>query len=620
MFGLREKLSLSFAALLIIVLALGAQTIRHLMVLEAKVTDITESRFESVLAAGDIQEGLGRLDSGVLSTMMGSPLSGTKLIEDGRAQAARGLTVLATWAAQREEAAHVDELAEAYRTYVDAVEAALAGNLAEEAFEERYADVLKPYYNTAIALATVIEENSQNKVMALNLQARQRVRDAKLQTLVVLGIAFFIAVAAIYATGRYILVPILQLTHSAEEVRSGNLDVELPPASNDELGRLTMAFNQMAASLKALRTTEKAELLKLHLATERIFGSLRDAIALVTTEGIVEVATPVACDAFGLVRGGSVHDTQAAWVRELFDRACAADRPVRFDAPKDVVQQFIGNDEYFFYPEGLPILDEDGKVRGVVLMIHDITQLREQSELKRDVVSTVSHQLKTPLTSIRMAHHLLLDGKMGPLTDKQEDLIQTARDESDRLYRMVEGLLDINRIKSGRVSMECAPMPAAMAVQLAAEPFEVQAKQGGVTLEVSLPDDLPELWVDATRIEHVFSNLISNALKYTPAGGSVSVRAAAEEEFVRVDVVDTGQGIPYEYQDQIFNQFFRVPNQDGVSGAGLGLAIVRQIVEAHGGTITVCSEPGGGTTFVVRVPRADCAQALGLVEEAGFGV
>jgi signal transduction histidine kinase len=225
--------------------------------------------------------------------------------------------------------------------------------------------------------------------------------------------------------------------------------------------------------------------------------------------------------------------------------------------------------------------------------------------MKRGVISTVSHQLKTPLTSIRMAIHLLLEEKVGTLTEKQVELLLAAREDSDRLHSILNNLLDISRIESGRVLMEFRTVSPHSMVLEALEPFQRAAQDQGVTLNVDLPGDLPEVWADTVRMNHVLANLLSNALRYTPAGGRVTVLARADEEWVHFSVSDTGRGIPSKYLPRIFEQFFRVPEQGKETGAGLGLAIVKEIVEAHGGTVGVESTEGKGSTFTFTLRRAD---------------
>jgi signal transduction histidine kinase len=214
-----------------------------------------------------------------------------------------------------------------------------------------------------------------------------------------------------------------------------------------------------------------------------------------------------------------------------------------------------------------------------------------------------------------MAIHLLLEEKAGSLTDKQAELLIAARDDSDRLHAIVEDLLDISRIESGRAQMDCrAISPVALALQ-AVEPFQSACKDHGVRLTIEVPDDLPEVWADRIRIDHVFSNLLSNALKYTAPGGSVTLAAQGFKEWVSFSIADTGRGIPRQYLDKVFDQFFRVPGDASETGAGLGLAIAKEIVEAHGGTISVESSDGKGSRFTFTLRRADAIAQEGSKNE-----
>jgi signal transduction histidine kinase len=268
-------------------------------------------------------------------------------------------------------------------------------------------------------------------------------------------------------------------------------------------------------------------------------------------------------------------------------------------------QHFVRGEERFYRPEAVPILDNDRQLTGIILVLHDVTQLRQQDEIKRGVISTVSHQLKTPLTSIRMAIHLLLEEKVGALTEKQAELLLAAKEDSDRLHNILNNLLDISRIESGRAQIEFQGVSPHLMVSEAAESLRRAAQDQGVSLNVDLPGDLPEVRADMTRIHHVFDNLLSNALKYTPPGGKITLSGKADEERVQFSVSDTGRGIPSKYLPRIFEQFFRAPDQGKETGAGLGLAIVKEIVKAHGGTVGVESTEGKGTTLTFTLKRAD---------------
>jgi signal transduction histidine kinase len=217
------------------------------------------------------------------------------------------------------------------------------------------------------------------------------------------------------------------------------------------------------------------------------------------------------------------------------------------------------------------------------------------------MVSTVSHELKTPLTSVQMAIHLLLEEIVGPLSAKQIELLLAARQDADRILTMINDLLDLTRIEQGRLTLDLEPAPVADIANEAITRSHHPADDAGVTLELLLADHLPDVRVDRDRIEHVFDNLIMNAIQHTPRGGIITLAARHAGEWIEFQVRDTGTGIDREFLPRVFEKFYRVPTARP-GGAGLGLAIVREIVTAHGGHIDVESEPGHGTTFTFSLP------------------
>ena len=246
----------------------------------------------------------------------------------------------------------------------------------------------------------------------------------------------------------------------------------------------------------------------------------------------------------------------------------------------------------------------------MTIVLADVTHLRRLDEMKSGMLSVVSHELKTPLTSIRMGVHLLLEERIGSLTSEQGDILAAVREDSDRLNTIVENLLDMGRIESGRALVELKPVEPEQILAAAAEQVRSAFADKGVDLEVDAPASAPAVMADRAQISHVFSNLLNNALKYTPPGGKVRLIAEAPDGTtfdtegagtppaeVRFSVSDTGKGIPQQYCSRIFERFFRVPGQPGSTGAGLGLAIAKEIVEAHGGRISVSSVEGQGSQF-----------------------
>jgi signal transduction histidine kinase len=206
-----------------------------------------------------------------------------------------------------------------------------------------------------------------------------------------------------------------------------------------------------------------------------------------------------------------------------------------------------------------------------------------------------------------MAVHLLLEEAVGPLNPKQVELLLAARQDSERLLAMVNDLLDLTRIEQGRLKLDLRPVPAAELIHEAVQRFEARARDADVILEADVDPRLPEVVADHERAVHVFDNLVGNALEHTGRGGRVRLGAHPDNGSVRFTVEDSGEGIAPEHLGHVFEKFYRVPGRHRPGGAGLGLAIVREIVVAHGGTVDVVSHPGAGSTFSFTLPMSDQA-------------
>jgi signal transduction histidine kinase len=598
-------LALGFAGLLLGIAVIGLHNISRITALGQSIDVILRENYRSVVACQEMKEALERMDSGAVFVLLGAEQKGNDQIAQNEARFDKALQVELgniTLPGEGEKAALLSKLFQKYRSDIKVM-----GNPAfgREARRKAYFDELNPQFQRIKDAADDILRINQENMVAMDARARLQAKAVRQQMYLLLLAATLVAGGFLFFTGKWILHPITRLINSAKEIQKGNLDLVIPGGSRDEIGQLSEAFNEMAASLRELRRTDQAKLLRIQRSTRQAFDNLPDAIAVVDPAGEVEVATEAAGDAFGLKPGVRLRDLTHSWIADLFDRALVDGRPTEPKGPHAAVQRFLRNEEKFFHPRAVPILDSKKEPAGVVLVFEDVTQQRLQEEMKRGVISTVSHQLKTPLTSIRMAIHLLLEEKVGGLTPKQADLLVAAGEDADRLHTIVEELLDIGRIESGKVRMDFQSVPPLRIVLEGLEPYRGAAKDQGVTLAVDLPDGLPEVLADRTRIAHVFANLLSNALKYTLPGGKISLSAIAEKAAVRFLVSDTGVGIPAKYLPQIFQQFFRVPDQGAGTGAGLGLAIVKEIIEAHGGTVGVESREGAGSTFSFSLRRAD---------------
>ncbi len=231
-------------------------------------------------------------------------------------------------------------------------------------------------------------------------------------------------------------------------------------------------------------------------------------------------------------------------------------------------------------------------------------QIQEVNQRKSAFVTLVSHELKTPLTSMMGYTALLLEGQGGPLAQRQREWLGVIRDNADRLVTLIDDLLDMARIEAGKIELQRTPLDLVPLIQEVARVLRPQLEGKGQWLTLDLAEALPAVVGDADRVRQILTNLLSNALKYTPPGGRITITARRDAGCVRVAVQDTGIGLAPEDQAQLFTPFFRAQNDatQGVGGTGLGLAITQALVELHGGAITVTSVPGQGSTFSFTLP------------------
>ncbi len=595
---------MGFGGLLLILLVVGIQSIVQFRDLGQSIDIILRENYRSVVACQEMKEALERMDSGIRFTFLGYQKEGAELIRKNEAAFDKALDIELHNITIPGEDKRATSLKALYTAYRETLRKTENDDLPLNLRRQLYFKELLPLFNQVKNTADEILQMNQNNMHEANDLARKQAATAQRQMVFFLFFGAATAIAFMIFVGKWILRPIYRLIHSAEAIRDGNLDLVVQADSRDEIGRLSEAFNDMALSLRAFRRSDQAKLALTQDAAKETFSRLPDAVAIVNLKGKVEMSTESAKNLFGLKTGTLVRDAAVDHLYRLFYNVIEQG-PLKNLEEEKLFQLFVNGDERYFHITAAPMANRDGHMTGVILVMKDVTEQRQVEELKSGLVSTVSHQLKTPLTSIRMAIHLLLEEKVGPLTEKQIELLMAAQEESDLLHRILTKLLDISRIESGSIRMDCRSVPPHLLVREAMEPFRRAAQEGGIELEAMIPDDLPMVYADTSQMDHVFSNLLSNALRYTTPGGRVSITANTEERFVRFIVTDTGSGIPNQFLQRIFEQFFRVPDQKQDTGTGLGLAIAKEIIEAHGGNINVESKEGQGATFSFTLKRAD---------------
>jgi len=259
-----------------------------------------------------------------------------------------------------------------------------------------------------------------------------------------------------------------------------------------------------------------------------------------------------------------------------------------------------------------PFSGPDSRVLGTVTVFHDVTHFKELDEMKNDFVRMVSHELRSPLAAIKQQHAVILDGLAGELTDKQRELLTRAHAKIQGLLDLINDLLDLTKMEAGYGQLEQVHLDLGEVLAELVGLLREKAASQKITLHLEMPENLPLIRADRRSMDEVFTNLVSNAINYSPDGGEVRIAAISHGDYLEVEVKDQGIGIEPEEITKIFDKFYRVksPKTRQVIGTGLGLALVKGLIEAHRGAVAVESEVGAGTTFRVKLPTVAAAKGV----------
>ena len=612
---LRAKLLLAQAPLLLALAFLGALCLLAVSSIGGSAQHILRDNYRSVLAAQRMKETIERMDSGALFVIAGQREKGMQQAIASRKRFAAELQVEEENITERGEADAARRLHRLWEAYARSF---------DELTQLKDAEACRALYFHTLEPEFIAVKDAADEILGMNQDAMVRKSERAQATAQHLGQVAAAAVVAAFLLGilastvltARLLRPLSRLSQAAHRIGEGDLDARAEVKGRDELAQLAADFNTMAAHLKRYRSSSLGELLQVQHAAQSAIDSIPDPVLIFDTRGgILNVNQAAESLLHAEMEPGAAEPLgrMEPAVREILGRMRAHVLSGKGAyAPKDFTEAVSINaidGEHYLLPRATPVRSEQGAVQGATVILQDVTRLRRFDELKNDLVATVAHEFRTPLTSLRMAVHLCLEGVVGPITEKQADLLHAAREDCVRLQGIIDDLLDLARLQAGRLEMRPLPVAVADLISRAVSEQQGVAQGRGVTLatQLLLTPDAEKIFVDPERLGLVFSNLISNAIRHTPKGGRVTVRAKESGATVRFEVEDSGEGIPAEYQRDLFTKFFRVPGSSS-GGAGLGLSIAKEIVQAHDGAIGVESAPSQGSTFFFTLPRMAQAQ------------
>lgn len=601
-----------------LVLALAAVGIASGLVARALARQpgtIWKDNYRSVLAAQRMKESVERLHEATLVDILGLPAKAPGMA-DYRAAFERELAVEVhniTEPGETEAAARLKTAWTEYRRRLDR----FASEPDEEKRRRHFGELDGSFLSVKESADEILGINQD--AMARKGQRTER-RAAFFERTLILAVivASLLGMLASVSLTTRLLRPLGVVSAAVRRFGQGDTQARARVKGEDDIAQLAQEFNTMADHLERYRKSSLGELLQAQQASQAAIDSLPDPVLMLDAAGNLQGINEAARRVLRIdpeERGNPSLDRVDPKVRSLLDRLRAhvvAGRggysPRGFE---DAVRIGHGEQESIYLPRATPIYGEGGSVTGSAIVLQDVTRLFRFDELKNNLVATVAHEFRTPLTSLRMAIHLCTEQAVGPLTEKQADLLFAARDDCERLQAIVDDLLNLSRLEAGRIELQKRRVDASSLVDLAVDVHRDAAQSRQIAVRSEVYPGLPEVFADPDRLQLVFANLLTNAIRYSPGGGEIVVRAlpstsestAAQKELVRFEVTDQGPGIPALHQTELFQKFSRIPGSPA-GGAGLGLFIARGIVQAHDGHIGLVSESGKGATFWFTIPAA----------------
>jgi signal transduction histidine kinase len=459
------------------------------------------------------------------------------------------------------------------------------------------------------ALCLRLLEYNQSRIVETNLRIKKTAsRGALLAVISATALAAVLIIGLNVQLNREVVQPTRKLRQTLKLIRSGNLAPKIDIKAGGELADLYAEFNKMT---ERLRTYEK-------LNIQQIIAEKRKAEAVVESlnEPILVTNERRECILMNQAAVRMLRLSEAQWQGKPVDRFVRDERvkallSVDLQHPPEPLAAGAwpiafenGGEMQYYRPHQTVVSEEGGGPKVLVSLFQDVTAYQKLDRMKSDFIATVSHEFRTPLTSINMTIDILAREVIGAVNEKQKDLLASAKEDAQRLTKLVKDLLDLSRLESGTYKPTREWIDFGRLAGDTMRTLDLVLKAKRLTLRMDIDPVLPRVWGDVQQLSWVLGNLVNNAVRHTEAGGIITVRASNADGSIRVSVTDTGKGIPASELDGIFGKFIQIkgPSESTPGSVGLGLAIAKEAVEAHGGTIGVTSEIGKGSTFTFTLP------------------
>jgi len=570
---IKTKLILSLGLLLALVIGLGIVGGKYIYTLKADTENILIDNYMSLEYAKDMLSALEQPDSN----------KALKLFESNLKKQERNITEVG--------------------------EADLTKNLRTE-FEQYTNNQFDNKLKTSLRnnLLGIIELN-MNAIKQKSEIAKTTANNAFVWISITGTLCFLIAFTLFFNLPSDIANPIKVLTESIKQIAEKKYSKRILLDSKNEFGELAHSFNVMAEKLEEYNNSNVSQLLFEKKRIETLINNMSDPVLGLDEDKKVIFINQEALKILNMNEGECINNfiSNLSLKNDLFKLlADSIDiEETTIEPKKQPIKIFANNKESYFEKEVLhisilPTGEEENRIVGHVIILRNVTEYKEVDFAKTNFIATISHELKTPIASIKMSLQLLNNNRIGNLNEDQAQLLASIKDDANRLLKITGELLNITQIESGNIQLSIMPVDPDELINYAINAIKTQADNKKIRFEINRPEVISMIHADNEKTAWVITNLLSNAVRYSHENSVVYITLKEENEQVFISVRDSGMGIAPEYKDKIFNRYFRVPGTRK-EGSGLGLSISKEFIEAQGGEISIESEIGNGSVFTIKL-------------------
>ncbi len=609
--SLSYKIGLGYVVLIGINLAIAIFAIYHINRLGSPVERVLKEKYQNVSAAQSMSQALAQqelvqqamLEDGFDSSLVNNFHTYKNEFYNWHQKAIEGIALPA-------EPIILDSIMlnfQAYLSVSDSLNLLLQQSITSEIQRLFYSDKIHPVAGKVEFFCNQLKQVNQQAISDADKRARDYSSQANLLIILFAAAAVILSIAASVRFTRGILKPIKSTTDTVRRIGQGQLSQKIEVTTDDEIAELGREFNKMTERLEAYERMNINQILLEKKRSEAIVAGMPVSIIVTDEANRLLLMNETAISLMGALDIDWQHKPVEDVIRdkELIQLICGQkDQVTGKKDHRSLLSLKRPDKELFFLVRRIQVEVDGKKSMGSVTVLQDVTSFKNLDRLKSEFMAAISHEFRTPLTSINMALDILLKGVKGKLNINQRELLEDAKKDGQRLRNLVRELLDLSKLEAGKYPFTYTKVHLRELFKYSLDPLHRYMEDKAIKLKLRIDKHIPSFEADYYQLSRVLTNLVENAIQHTPHNGEIQIEAFIETGNLNVCVIDSGEGIPEEALDLIFDKFVQVKNfQDTESGnIGLGLAIAREIVEAHKGKIWCESKLGKGSRFCFTIP------------------